>query len=79
MPAAVRALVRGRRWGKSVLGDMWLAFMRGRADLFVGTWAEDRMLGEKFIGIKLNFSGVGSHGAAVAHLAEQINKEPRCC
>ena len=65
--------MRGRRWGKSVLGDMWLAFMRGRADLFVGTWAERRMLEEKFIGVKLNFGGIGSFGALAAHLAEQIN------
>ena len=72
-PAAVRALVRGRRWGKSVLGDMWLAFMRGRADLFVGTWAERRMLEEKFIGVKLTLSSLNSHGEAVVHLAEQIN------
>jgi hypothetical protein len=73
VPAAVRALVRGRRWGKSVLGDMWLAFMRGRSDLFAGTWAEHRMLEEKFIGVKLTLSSLNSHGAAVVHIAEQIN------
>ena len=31
------------------------------------------MLEEKFIGVKLNFGGLQSHGTAVARMALQIN------
>jgi hypothetical protein len=49
-------LIRPRRWGKSVLGTTWVEFLRGRADLFVGTWAANKMRTEKYIGVHLDLS-----------------------
>lgn len=53
-------LIRPRRWGKSVLGTAWIEFLRGRSDLFVGTWAETRMRKDKLIGVHLDMSRGGS-------------------
>ena len=33
----MKVLLRGRRWGKTVLGDAWLAFLSGEAHPFKGT------------------------------------------
>ena len=53
---AVNSLLRGRRWGKTVLGDAWLAFLSGEAHLFKGTAVETKMRKNKLIGVKLDFS-----------------------
>jgi hypothetical protein len=52
-------LIRPRRWGKSVLGTAWIEFLRGRKDLFEGTWAHDKMRKEKLIGVHVDFYGEG--------------------
>ena len=68
-------LIRPRRWGKSVLGTAWIEFLRGRADLFVGTWAETRMRKEKLIGIHLDMSvGGTSLGGCTEGIMNAINK-----
>ena len=61
-PKSITALLRGRRWGKTVLGEAWLAFLSGEAELFKGTWAEKQMRKDKFIGIKLDFKKVTHRG-----------------
>ncbi len=67
-------LIRPRRWGKSVLGTAWLEFLRGRQDLFVGTWAHDKMREEKLIGVHLDLScGGDSIGECVELLMDSIN------
>jgi hypothetical protein len=67
-------LIRPRRWGKSVLGTAWIEFLRGRKDLFKGTWAHDKMRTEKLIGVHLDFSGAGaSVGECVSRLLDSIN------
>src|SRR3989338_11180484 len=53
---AIVSLLRGHRWGKTVLGDAWLAFLSGEAHLFKGTAVETKMRKEKLIGVKLDFS-----------------------
>jgi hypothetical protein len=68
-------LIRPRRWGKSVLGTAWIEFLRGRADLFVGTWAETKMRKEKLIGIHLDMSvGGTSLGGCTEGIMNAINK-----
>ena len=52
----MKVLLRGRRWGKTVLGDAWLAFLSGEAHLFKGTAVETKMRKDKLIGVKLYFS-----------------------
>src|SRR3989338_2067944 len=53
---AVDSLLRGRRWGKTVLGDAWLAFLSGESHLFKGTAVETKMRKDKLIGVRLDFS-----------------------
>jgi hypothetical protein len=66
-------LIRPRRWGKSVLGTAWIEFLRGREDLFKGTWAHDKMRTEKLIGVHLDLSGSGfSEGQCVSRMLESI-------
>jgi hypothetical protein len=57
-----------------VLGTAWIKFLRGRRDLFVGTWAHDKMRNEKLIGVHLDLSGRGlSVGQGVEQLMDSIN------
>ncbi len=59
----------------SVLGAAWIEFLRGRSDLFVGTWAETKMRKEKLIGVHLDLSDGGqSVGECVMYVLESINK-----
>ena len=68
-------LVRPRRWGKSVLGTAWIEFLRGRADLFRGTWAEQHMRKEPLIGVHLDMSNGGlSVGQCVKIFMAAVNK-----
>src|SRR5689334_5626732 len=62
------ALLRGRRWGKTTLGNAWLAYLRKDEHLFKGTAMEGRMRNEPLIGVKLNFSNCLS----VRHLVPEI-------
>ena len=72
--SANRAFLRGRRWGKSVLLDAWLEFLRGNRDLFAGTWVEHHARPGPLVGVKLDLSRCSSYGAFVQHVAEQINE-----
>jgi hypothetical protein len=68
-------LIRPRRWGKSVLGAAWIEYMRGRGDLFIGTWAEKNMRKDKLIGVHLDLSNGGaSIGQCVEAIMDAINK-----
>lgn len=68
-------LIRPRRWGKSVLGTAWVEFLRGRSDLFVGTWAETRMRKDKLIGVHLDMSlGGFSVGQCTQTIMHAINE-----
>jgi hypothetical protein len=68
-------LIRPGRWGKSVLGAAWIEYMRGRADLFVGTWAEKNMRKDKLIGVHGDLSNGGSSmGECVTRIMDAFNE-----
>jgi hypothetical protein len=57
-----------------VLGTAWIEFLRGRKELFEGTWAHDKMRNEKLIGVHLDFSKGGkSAGECTSCLLDSIN------
>jgi hypothetical protein len=67
-------LVRPRGWGKSVLGQAWVEFLRGNATLFENTWARDKMaMCRRLIGVHLDFSDGGPPGMCVMALVDAIN------
>jgi hypothetical protein len=68
-------LIRPRRWGKSVLGTAWIEFLRGREDLFKGTWAHDKMRSDKLIGVHWDLSdGCLAMTHCLIGLASSINR-----
>src|SRR3989338_9335216 len=75
---AVDSLLRGRRWGKTVLGDAWLAFLSGEAHLFKGTAVETKMRKDKLIGVKLDFEGAASLGYLMLRYAQSVSKGLKC-
>src|SRR3989338_11355844 len=75
---AIVSLLRGRRWGKTVLGDAWLAFLSGEAHLFKGTAVETKMRKNKLIGVKLDFEGAASLGYLMLRYAQSVSKGLKC-
>lgn len=68
------SLIRPRRWGKSVLGTAWIEFLRGRRDLFMGTWAESRFRQKPLIGIHLDLTeGGDTVGGCLRAIARALN------
>lgn len=66
--------IRPRRWGKSVLGTAWIEFLRGRRDLFQGTWAANRFRKEPMIGVHLDLTdGLSSVGGCVRAIEKAFN------
>jgi hypothetical protein len=55
-----------------VLGQAWVEFLRGNATLFENTWARDKM-GERRIGVHLDFSDGGPPGMYVMALVDALN------
>ena len=76
--------IRGRRWGKSVLGSMWLAFLRGDRHLLLGLDIEKsapilvppqprtKHAQVRHIGIHLDLSLIGEIGGFVLSLFDAI-------